>query len=127
MLFDFLRDITLEMQGIDSKKAEYEREQKRLNKKEIADKEKILIPIWIKKTILIFGMLYLISCIGTLPIIIKSEIILLAIRSILQIVIVIAVLILSNIKKKNAEIAIIILVVIFVLLQNSGLIIIANG
>ena len=44
-MFDIFRDIALELQGIDSEKAELEREKKRLEKRNRDKEEKIIFPI----------------------------------------------------------------------------------
>lgn len=126
-MFDILRDIALEMQGIDSQKAELEREKKKLEKRDIDKNEKIIIPKYMKKFVSVITIVYLLSCMGTLPIMFNTEIALLAIRSIIQIIVAIGILILINIKNKKTEIASIVLIVIFFVLQNSGLFILANG
>lgn len=126
-MFDIFRDIALELQGIDSEKAELEREKKRLEKKNRDKEEKVILPIWAKKIVSVIAIVYLLSCMGTLPIMFNTNIALLAIRSVVQIVVAIAILILINIKNKKTEIASIVLIVIFFILQNSGLLILANG
>lgn len=126
-MFDILRDIALEMQGIDSQKAELEREKKKLEKRDIDKNEKIIIPKYMKKFVSVITIVYLLSCMGTLPIMFNTEIALLVIRSIIQIIVAIGILILINIKNKKTEIASIVLIVIFFVLQNSGLFILANG
>lgn len=126
-MFDILRDIALEMQGIDSQKAELEREKKKLEKRDVDKNEKLIIPKYMKKFISVITIVYLLSCMGTLPIMFNTEIALLAIRSVIQIIVAIGILILINIKNKKTEIASIVLIVIFFALQNSGLFILANG
>lgn len=126
-MFDIFRDIALELQGIDSEKAELEREKKRLEKRNRDKEEKVILPIWTKKFVSVIAIVYLLSCMGTLPIMFNTNIALLAIRSVVQIVVAIAILILINIKNKKTEIASIVLIVIFFILQNSGLLILANG
>lgn len=126
-MFDIFRDIALELQGIDSEKAELEREKKRLEKKNRDKEEKVILPIWAKKFVSVIAIVYLLSCMGTLPIMFNTNITLLVIRSVVQIVVAIAILILINIKNKKTEIASIVLIVIFFILQNSGLLILANG
>lgn len=126
-MFDIFRDIALELQGIDSEKAGLEREKKRLEKKNRDKEEKVILPIWAKKFVSVIAIFYLLSCMGTLPIMFNTNIALLAIRSVVQIVVAIAILILINIKNKKTEIASIVLIAIFFILQNSGLLILANG
>lgn len=126
-MFDVLGDIVLEMQGIDSQKAELEREKKKLEKRDIDKNEKLIIPKYIKRFVSVITIVYLLSCMGTLPIMFNTKIALFAIRSVIQIIVAIGILILINIKNKKAEIASIVLVVIFYVLQNSGLFILANG
>lgn len=126
-MFDILRDIALEMQGIDSQKAELEREKKKLEKRDVDKNEKLIIPKYMKKFVSVITIVYLLSCMGTLPIMFNTEIALLAIRSVIQIIVAIGILILINIKNKKTEIASIVLIVIFFVLQNSGLFILANG
>ena len=126
-MFDIFRDIALEMQGIDSQKAELEREKKRLEKKDNDKAEKIIIPKYMKKFVSIIVIVYLLSCIGTLPIIFNTNITLLAIRSVVQLAVAVGILILINIKNKKTEIARIVLIVIFFVLQNYGLLILAKG
>ena len=126
-MFDIFRDIALEMQGIDSQKAELEREKKRLEKKDNDNAEKIIIPKYMKKFVSIIVIVYLLSCIGTLPIIFNTNITLLAIRSVVQLAVAVGILILINIKNKKTEIASIVLIVIFFVLQNYGLLILAKG
>lgn len=126
-MFDILRDIALEMQGIDSQKAELEREKKKLEKRDVDKNEKLIIPKYMKKFVSVITIVYLLSCMGTLPIMFNTEIALLAIRSVIQIIVAIGILILINIKNKKTEIASIVLIVIFFVLQNSGLVILANG
>lgn len=126
-MFDIFRDIALEMQGIDSQKAELEREKKRLEKKDNDKAEKIIIPKYMKKFVSIIVIVYLLSCIGTLPIIFNTNITLLAIRSVVQLAVAVGILILINIKNKKTEIASIVLIVIFFVLQNYGLLILAKG
>lgn len=126
-MFDIFRDIALELQGIDSGKAELEREKKRLEKRNRDKEEKVILPIWAKKFVSVIAIVYLLSCMGTLPIMFNTNITLLAIRSVVQIVVAIAILILINIKNKKTEIASIVLIVLFFILQNSGLFILANG
>lgn len=126
-MFDIFRDIALEMQGIDSQKAELEREKKRLEKKDNDKAEKIIIPKYMKKFVSIIVIVYLLSCIGTLPIIFNTNITLLAIRSVVQLAVAVGILILINIKNKKTEIASIVLIVIFFVLQNFGLLILAKG
>lgn len=126
-MFDILRDIALEMQGIDSQKAELEREKKKLEKRDVDKNEKLIIPKYMKKFVSVITIVYLLSCMGTLPIMFNTEIALLAIRSVIQIIVAIGILILINIKNKKTEIASIVLIVIFFVLQNSGLLILANG
>lgn len=126
-MFDILRDIALEMQGIDSQKAELEREKKKLEKRDVDKNEKLIIPKYMKKFVSVIIIVYLLSCMGTLPIMFNTEIALLAIRSVIQIIVAIGILILINIKNKKTEIASIVLIVIFFVLQNSGLFILANG
>lgn len=126
-MFDILRDIALEMQGIDSQKAELEREKKKLEKRDIDKNEKLIIPKYMKKFVSVITIAYLLSCMGTLPIMFNAKIALLAIRSVIQIIVAIGILILINIKNKKTEIASIVLIVIFFVLQNSGLFMLANG
>lgn len=126
-MFDILRDIALEMQGIDSQKAELEREKKKLEKRDVDKNEKLIIPKYMKKFVSVITIVYLFSCMGTLPIMFNTEIALLAIRSVIQIIVAIGILILINIKNKKTEIVSIVLIVIFFVLQNSGLFILANG
>lgn len=100
-MFDILRDIALEMQGIDSQKAELEREKKKLEKRDVDKNEKLIIPKYMKKFVSVITIVYLLSCMGTLPIMFNTEIALLAIRSVIQIIVAIGILILINIKKQE--------------------------
>lgn len=126
-MFDVLRDIALELKGIDSEKAELEREKKKLEKRNRNKEEKVILPIWTKKFVSVIAIFYLLSCMGTLPIMFNTNFMLLAIRSVVQIVVAVAILILINIKNKKTEIASIVLIMMFFVLQNSGLFILARG
>lgn len=120
-MLDFLRDTYLELSGIDSSLAEKERKEKAKLKKE--KEKKIIIPKYAKKIISIFIVLYLISCLGTFQIILKSENIMLIIRSAVQILDAILVIVFINIKNKKTELIGIGLIVLFFVLQYMGIVI----
>ena len=126
MILDLLRDMTLEMRGIDSHKAEIERQKQKIEKKELEKKEKIILPKWVKNFIFIVSILYLISCVGTFPLMIKSGVLFLIVRSVIQIVIAVSIMVLMKIKSKKAEVLGIGLVVIFLILQNSSIFMLYN-
>lgn len=59
-MFDFLRDIVLEAQGIDSIAAAKERSERREVKKALEKKERFIFSKAVKVLVYIFGILYLI-------------------------------------------------------------------
>lgn len=114
IVYDLLRDITLEMMGIDSKLAEREREEKkqiRENKKN----EKFIFSKKTKAIIFIFGILYLVIGGFNMRYIKGHEnVVLVILKFILLSAVDIVGLICLAIGKRKTEIAAFVLVIIFI-------------
>lgn len=127
-MLDFFRDALLEIQGIDSEKAKMERFLKNQEKKENREKDKIIIPISIKKIIQVLSALYLVSCATTFGIVMKSGAWLLIVKAILQIIVVGTLFILLFFKNKRTEIICIgLMLMIFIIQYLSVYIFTVNG
>lgn len=117
-MLDFFRDSLLELQGIDSEKAKMERLMKKQQRNE--KKDKILIPLSIKKMIQALSAFYMVSCVSSMIILLQNGLNLLLIKFILQILISSSLFVLMFFKTKKAEIISIVLIILFIVLQYSG-------
>lgn len=117
-MFDFFRDIILESRGIDSKKAEIER----LEKKKEKDKDKIIFSSGLRVTIYVVGIMFAITTIVTLPTLLVVKSYLLFARAIIQILLDFAIMVLVKIHTKKSEIIALGLIAIFFVLQYSTMV-----
>ena len=111
-MFDFFRDVYLEMQGIDSAEAEKERKEKKREK----NADRILLPKSIKVTVYVMGVVFLIlqatqikftAAKGITSCFITAGLCALAV----------AAMVLISIRKKQTEIVGTVLVVLFIFLM----------
>ncbi len=115
-MLDWFRDGLLELQGIDSNKAKLERELKKQEK--FKSKEKVFIPVFLKKMIQTLSAVYIVSCISMIRIVFNSGTFAMILKSGIQLVTAIAIFILLFFKNKKAELISIGLIILLIVLQN---------
>lgn len=114
-MFDFFRDIYLELNGVDSDAAEKERQAKKEQKR----KERFIFSGSAKVVAFILGILYLLLAGSSLSLLIESGSldVFKIIRYVFLILCDIAALVCLAIKKKKTELAALIVMIIFILVQ----------
>lgn len=122
-MFDFFRDVALEVGGVDSQSVKLERNKKREEQK----KNKIIFANDVKKVIYILAGLYILSSFGTISISLQLREYLYCIKTVVQVIVAVAIIVGLAIHTKKSEITTCILIAVFLFLQYASMLIQFNS
>ncbi|MBE5877247.1 MAG: hypothetical protein E7290_10225 [Lachnospiraceae bacterium] len=116
-MFDFFRDIALEVRGIDPRVAQLEK----LQKKKDRDKDKYIFSYSVKRMIYFVAIAFLVIYIPMFPVVMTTSTLLYKIRLIAQVILAIGTMICISFKKRKkiGEKLAIAMIILFVILQYS--------